>query len=1454
MPIVIATMIRARFAMAELEIDRTPTNPPWQEWGLALDVGEASIGWAVGLLEGDGNLKDFLNAGVRLFEGAWRNDAGTFKACADEDRGVRGQQRRHETRQRRLATLTRLFAVATGVAPHEMKRRAGFLAGQTHRDPVEVFARRARAAREPLSLEDLFQALHHMAAHRGVRLATPDDSEKSPRDTKGKKTGRTRDDADDAATLAKARDAEGWFRNRMSAAPRADGSTPTCGEILHDLVQADRDAHGRRSQPLTRARHGCESGTGVNVPTRALVAEEFDRIRSVQEPHHPTLDWDALRTLVLDQLPISLPPAAPCLFLGELVGKPFRGWIVARSEIDRGLVNDPLMQALRNREAVGNLRLGTEQDGPYGRKIWMPRVLEEQGLLHGELTPGERDVLVDALLRMPQGIRTDSRGYVTCAAMRAALGLGGKERFGIEREGKGGGIKPNPTDPMLARWISGWFGNSLTARSLYYRDLVERRADSRRLREYLAAGGHGIAPVPADRLDATTATLLESDLFDSPLYSVCHRAAEAILAAWAERPAEGFYTVIRDLFGFAPNEIVLNDLERARACLHETLPWLAPRTPGELRAAPLKDCAEVIPSQLITTLLRGHKGRVERDPDTWTRLWSGNAATHRIMSEIRKVANTVVNRYGGRVVDGRPLAPLPTTITVELAREAKHGVTRRQEIHDRNRERASLNRKAEKHLDDFCQTRNMDWTKGGIPRERAVMRLHLAERQVCHCPYCGQTFQHTDIFDPTLTEIDHIIERAVGGDSPDNLVLACKDCNGDKGKRTPYEFAGVEMLGRPALIAIWEDFRKSGRAKKGKGKGAAPAHPQDDKEFMDRIGWRFTADARALSEERGRRQDRMLHDTARATRLARLYLTALVLPEDPGRLGARSTEPETREEVYRALARVRPVNGSVTAMLRRRLLGTEKDRTGARHHAEDACLLLMAGLAVVQAFNTESARKDEGRGKDLPPVEVGQVADEHHLSRLRRRVGRVALPSLDKALGRWVEPGAHYDAATGQERWTPTPKGKRLRNRLRDLVSKAAVEIRPEKAPESGTSGALHNDNPYGRTEIVGADGTVTEVFHKRRKAEFLIALITDKSKTKDEGVVSNPCPGALVEKIVCDEVEHNHDRVFDPQERFRHHWKSTRITALLPKHTAAVLEEMAELRDLDAIPDKARTPEQGERLERLKQAPLSAAITRASEAACIRAREAEILRRILLDGHWGPRGLRGLSMADKVNPVLIRTSKRDALGRPDPGARAWVKTDGNAVTQIWRVTSVVTALEQRVTLPKGGVTVVVHISNLELARLNARDGSAGPPGDNRPPPLRRDIDRLIAVRDEVGEDSYIASVVTRLREAVAKVLAKEAKTLGIQGEWRLDSGCIDGKIIEVAKSDMVRLNGRTLRVTVMTNGGVWGLPVDYSPSAPRDADTAEAFKARYGLPLKLGNGVPLPVKALIAASAGTTE
>lgn len=1385
-------------------------------WSLALDIGEASIGWAVAEVDADGAVIAILNTGVRLFSGTWSETAGTFKANGVEDRLARGQEQRIHNRAQRLAELTRIFADAARCPAEEMKEQVAFQQDGGHHDPYRVFPLRKEASERPLpDLAALYTVIHHMANHRGIRLAAihlPDDKATTPERHKDKESASAASD-------------ERALRAAMNAYP--DTRTVTCGTIIGDRV---RSARAAGHQPLTRARRDAYQNAHVQTPTRALIEQEFDTLRAVQEPAFPALPWADLRRLVIDQAPIALPPAADCLFLGPLhqKGHAFQGITLTEENIRRGQAVDPLMLALRVREAVGNLRV-LEQVNDGQRLSYRPR--SQEGLDHGKLDAAERNTLVDHILR-------HDHETVTYPALRTCIGLKApKFRFSAERDKEGDGIRGNPTDPFMARWIPAWFDYPVKARSAFVREiLVTHRADSHGLEAFLTEGGHGIPGIPADHAKACTAALLESPLYKSELYSVSHLAAAAILDAWDATPTDGFYEVTRRLFGFSPNELIVSDLQRARARLHEALPHALERarttsSPGIRRHAVLPEYKDVIPSQLMTTLKRGHKGK------PITHMWTGNANTHHILCEVRKTVNELLARFAGRRSGKRTYDLLPSRLTVELAREAKNGVTRRNEIHQEQHQRKTENEKARKNLQQWSDKNDVRWA--GLPLDRAALRLRLAEHQDWHCPYCDNTIRATDLFGADL-EIDHIIPRAIGSDSRNNFALAHKTCNANKSNRTPHEAFG-DRLDRPALGAMWRNFRKAEPAKSGRKAKLATLQADDD--FMARIGWRFTEKARQQAEESSeRRNRRMLNDTARATRLARLYLTALVLPEDTTRLGTPTgrKDSESPAEVYRAMARVQAVNGSVTATLRKRLLQVAKDRDGTRHHAEDACLLLLAGPTVVQAFST-----DRGRAPDAPdappPADVAPAADNHHLQRLRRADGRGSAATLEQVLAELVTPGP-YDPVTGEVRWDRTRKGLGLSRRITDLVSKARIDIRPEHPPATGSPGTLHNDTHYAR-RIVQVNEKTETVFCKRMSATDLIAMIKNKEKLTDAGIALDSAPGDVVRHVVCTAIEERHDRVVDQQEHYTHRWISTRLKALLPRHAATVMAEADELSALEALTDTQRTQEQEARRQFLRQGKLYMITSANTPKNAIRAREAEILLRAITDPAWGPRGLRGLSMTETkpIKPVQIRTKKRDALGNPAPGAAVWVKTDGNSASQLWSISSVVNAAGQRIALPKP-VLVTIEISTLEYACLNSLDTSLGGNSANNPPPLRKDISRLVALhRSCDGKDgAYLATAIPQLEAKVRSSMSSAKNRARLGENWTLDA---EGATCEaeVHKRDSIVIDGITFRVTILTKGYIFGLPTDYAGSAPRKIEDEQAFTERYGRKALKGKGVTLP-------------
>lgn len=80
-----------------------------------------------------------------------------------------------------------------------------------------------------------------------------------------------------------------------------------------------------------------------------------------------------------------------------------------------------------------------------------------------------------------------------------------------------------------------------------------------------------------------------------------------------------------------------------------------------------------------------------------------------------------------------------------------------------------------------------------------VSRRAVLVRDAYTCQYCAKQFPRADL------TLDHVLPRSRGGKNTwENIVTACKSCNGKKGNRTPHE-ANMPLLKkptRPRYIAI----------------------------------------------------------------------------------------------------------------------------------------------------------------------------------------------------------------------------------------------------------------------------------------------------------------------------------------------------------------------------------------------------------------------------------------------------------------------------------------------------------------------------------------------------------------------------------------------------------------------------------------------------------------------------
>lgn len=145
------------------------------------------------------------------------------------------------------------------------------------------------------------------------------------------------------------------------------------------------------------------------------------------------------------------------------------------------------------------------------------------------------------------------------------------------------------------------------------------------------------------------------------------------------------------------------------------------------------------------------------------------------------VALRQVYRAVRRAID--QLGEPPSQIVVELSRDMALGLGKRGEIENRINANQRDRKKAAKEIEDHDAT----------PSQRNIHRYLLWESQAHHCPYCKKRMSLGDALSSD-TEREHILPRSltrVGG-KRNQLVLAHRACNQEKGNNTPWQAFGAD--------------------------------------------------------------------------------------------------------------------------------------------------------------------------------------------------------------------------------------------------------------------------------------------------------------------------------------------------------------------------------------------------------------------------------------------------------------------------------------------------------------------------------------------------------------------------------------------------------------------------------------------------------------------------------------
>ena len=168
-------------------------------YGIGLDIGVASVGWAVVGLNGTGEPVGLHRLGVRIFDKAEQPKTGESLAAPRRmARGMRRRLRRKALRRADVYALLERSGLSTREALAQMFEAGGL---------EDIYALRTRALDEPVGKAEFSRILLHLAQRRGF-----------------KSNRRTASDGEDGRLLA----AVNENRRRM-----AQGGWRTVGEMLY---------------------------------------------------------------------------------------------------------------------------------------------------------------------------------------------------------------------------------------------------------------------------------------------------------------------------------------------------------------------------------------------------------------------------------------------------------------------------------------------------------------------------------------------------------------------------------------------------------------------------------------------------------------------------------------------------------------------------------------------------------------------------------------------------------------------------------------------------------------------------------------------------------------------------------------------------------------------------------------------------------------------------------------------------------------------------------------------------------------------------------------------------------------------------------------------------------------------------------------------------------------------
>ena len=308
-----------------------------------------------------------------------------------------------------------------------------------------------------------------------------------------------------------------------------------------------------------------------------------------------------------------------------------------------------------------------------------------------------------------------------------------------------------------------------------------------------------------------------------------------------------------------------------------------------------------------------------------------NPVVKRAISQTMKVLKAIKQKYG---------CP-PVEIHIEMARELAKSFDERQKMTKSIEENQSHNERIKERLQKEF---NVPYPSG-----QDIVKLKLYEEQNETCAYSQKHIDAAKLFhDPNYAEVDHIIPYSRSfDDTYNNKVLVLTAENRQKGNRTPMEYLSGDEARKKQFVAwVKSDIKK----------------PRKRENLLRE---KFTADAENDWKARH------LQDTQYISRFMLNYL------QNNYELTPGNTDRRRR---------IIPVNGAVTAYVRKRLGISKIRENGDLHHAVDAAVIAAVTQGVVNSVSKYSKRHElqyhvdeHGNCVDLVTGELmGDAFKENH--------------------------------------------------------------------------------------------------------------------------------------------------------------------------------------------------------------------------------------------------------------------------------------------------------------------------------------------------------------------------------------------------------------------------------------------------------------------------------------------